>query len=657
MSETKVKDLKKNKTLDLITQDEKSLSDGGHNIEESIDIEVRKKKAKPILKRYKRAKDAIDGRNDELKLNMAIYESKQKDLPQFQSERPWAVQQNTPYCKVAIDTRTSSLAAEDYKGELFPFKSDDVEAVKSLENIIHDEWSRMSMNKEIKTAVKNSAILREGYIHFYWETDKVSQMFSDGRTGYIAIDQIHDPSTVYIDPMANGLREAQYVSIPTKLSIGQAREMYPEFYKKVQKGQGDFTDAETGDISENSLSSFKREGYTLLTHYEKSEGKIFKMEVLENILVSIKELNGHKEFPIAQMRWQKEHSTPYGLSLMDDIKYLQIAINAIESAMTQTAVAYSSPSYAIRNGSGINPKLFSIMIGAPGFVTTVNGDPKNAFAPLQVPKLDASIIQTKGEYISEIDRIAGINSAYLGSIGTAGNTAQGTEMAIERAKIIEADVLQNISEFVEQCTIIMAEFISTQYGNKRLTTRKVNIAEGTTKFEDVELDKNIKDVMFSFEVKLDAKTSYSVEREKQLLKELWMEQNQYEDAVKVVNQVDIIERYDVRNKQELIDRYNLMTADALSQKANLILEINKQVEMLGIDNQELVDNVNLEILSDDKTMNAFKQLQQLMQQAAAEFDAQKEADAEEIIQTAMDQGIDPMEMVDEITGGGEMPPM
>ena len=122
---------------------------------------------------------------------------------------------------------------------------------------------------------------------------------------------------------------------------------------------------------------------------------------------------------------------------MDDIGDLQRAINAIETAITNVSVTYAVPSYALRKGSGVNPTVFATAIGVPGAVISVNGDIDDAIKPLPFPKLDQSILASKDDFMAAIDRISGVTNPFLGTVGTAGNTAEGTHSTIERAKIIE----------------------------------------------------------------------------------------------------------------------------------------------------------------------------------------------------------------------------
>lgn len=576
----------------------------------------RREDAKRIIENYRRALRTVPERAEEHQELLAFYEGKQYQLSKYKNSRPWVVRMRTPYASSAIDTRVSSLIASDYMGEIIPMSPEQVEPVTALKEFINDEWERMELNMKIDEAIKASAIIREAYLHFVWNNETLGSGKAK-RDGFIEAYVIEQPSSVYIDPTALSLHEARYVAIVSRLHIDDFQELYPEFELAIQPGSNIHA-MERGEISfTKDYETEQTELVTMITYYEKKKKKIKKYVVVEDILVDEIELDGLNRYPIAQMRWRRTNATPYGLSLMDEVIDLQKAINAIESAITNTAVAYSAPSYAVRKGSGVDPKMVAQTSGVPGVVYHVDGDLKNAIAPIDIPKLDSSVMNVKNDFIAAIDRIAGISNPYLGSIGTAGNTAQGTRMAIERARIIEADVLHNIETFVEEITMILADYVIANYSGDDIISRRVDNVTGDVQFTEHQLPDKLEDLRFTFFVNLNTKTSYSKEREKEMLLELYQMQHQYHDEIKLINQLDIVEAYDLTNREALIERFKTLVQQTDEEKAELIAQLVEGALAVGIPIeavQEAIQELLSGVAETPITDNLLAQIQQAMQQ-------------------------------------------
>lgn len=580
-------------------------------------VEKAQEDAKPYLAEFERAKRKVGDRYDEHQENLAFYEGRQYELSKYKVTRPWVVRMRTPYAKVAIDTRVSSLIASDYTGQLIPMNPEDEESVAILNDFKNDEWERMELDMKIDEAIKTSAILRESYIHLIW-VDKKMGKGETARDGYTEAYVIDTPSSVYIDPTALSLTDARFVSVLNRLSREECIEEFPEWKEALKKGNSIYTPTDRGEVNlGNDYATEQDDVMTKVTHYRKEDGKIKKCVIIEDMLVEETILDGLSVFPIAQMRWQRSSASPYGLALMDDLIDLQKATNAIESSTVNTAIAYSSPSYGVKKGSGVDPKQLAVAIGAPGMVVSVEGNISDAIAPLNLPRLDASVLNIKDSYILAIDRIAGITSPYVGSVGTAGNTEGGTKMAMERARIIEADVLHNIELFVKDITTILIQYISAQHSGDTVTSRKLDKATGKPMFEQRDLPEDIEDLEYSFFINLSMKTSYSKEREKELVLELYQMQHQYKDEIKLVNQLDVLESYDLPNKEVLVDRFKRLSAKSMEEKSQIIAEMVTSATKLGID-MGMVQKAIQEMMSGSQETPVTDQLMQVMQQKAQE---------------------------------------
>lgn len=602
--------------------------------------EKMKDEAKPILMKIKKARDFVSSRDTQLEENMAFYQGNQFLLSQYSDERPWVIQMNTPYASMAIDTRVASLSANDYIGQLQPLALEDAETIKSLQYVLEDEWERANVDRVIDNAVRNAAVVRESYAHIIFDTDK---KYGD-KPGEICA-YLLDTMAVLLDPRARKFSDCRYIIVAERLPVEEAEENYPEYAKFFPRSSS-YTPEDRGEkFIDNDYQTEQSDILTSFIMYEKKNKKIVKSVIIEDMLVEEKILKGLSTFPIAQLCWKKAAQSAYGLSLMDDILSLQKAISAIESAITNTAVSYSSPAVIVRKGSGINPAVVAKTIGAPGVVYVSDIPISEAMQPVVPAKIDDKIVTLKQEFENAIDKIAGVTNQFVGQIGTAGNTAGGTEMAIERAKIIETAVLENIGEFVETMTIIFIEYITSAYSGETFMSRKRSPSSPNKfEFSSTDIPKGADKVKFSYFIDLSTKTQYSKERERNNLLQMYQMDNQYEAEIKLINQLDILHTYDLRNMEELEDRYKMLSQQTIEMKTQTVMNITTAATQYAIP-PELTQAAVTEVIKGGKVTPALDQFMAAAQQMAGDMQgAMQQAD-----QDLTGQGIQ-QEFIDKAKG-------
>lgn len=633
--------------------------------ESIIDVSLELDKSKKYINLFERAKNFNPSRMEAYAENMAFFQGNQHLLSRYKTEQPWIVNMNTPYAKVAIENRLSSLWANDYEGELLPLSKDDVQPVDVLNNVVKREWRRLDIDKYVREAIAKSAVVRESYVHIYVE-DKVSGGKNNKKLGSLKVCA-YDPGSIFIDPSARRFIDANYVFVAGRIEKEIAMDKYPKL-KGIVGSAHDLSPAERGEVYlDNDYSSQQENVWTQLTYYGKKNGKIERVILINGIIVAEKELNISK-VPIAQIRWTKAAQSCYGLSLMDDLLSLQKAICSIESAITNTAIAYAAPSLMVRKGCGVDPKMLAKSNGAPGVVYAINGDLDNAIKPVTPPRINQDILNIKNDYELKIKEISGNTNQFLGDIGTAGNTSNGTELAIERAKVIEINITNNIAEFVEDITSILAEYIIKLYAGETISVYDGKTEDGQGyRFTDIDVPKESEfdDIAYKYYIELDKKTPYSKEEQKKMLMDLFQMERQYDTPIKAITVSDIVKNTNIENKEEIITRYNSLTMQSAEEKAQTIEQILAVAQTQGID-QELVTAAISEIIAGaeqtpalDELMNAIEQgfemqLQQ-QEQAMAEqeqmMNAQMEAQSTGLQNSGINASPDAINAAQQIMGG------
>ena len=633
--------------------------------EEVLSIQEELDKARPYTEMYEKAYNFNTERFDAYAELMAFYQGNQHLLKKYRTNRPWVVNMNTPYATVAIENRIASILVNDYEGDLCPLSPEDVDIIEPIDRVYKREWERLDIDRIIRNCVETSAVVREAYCHIILDDKKIYGGTKRKRVGALSAEII-EPGSVLIDPTARNLKDANYMIVLGRISKKEALNTYKKL-ESLKLQAPDYMPNQRGEIYyDNDYSTEQEDVFTVWNFYQKSNGKIKKTKLINNIIVKETTLDISR-FPIAQLRWKKAAQSCYGISLMDQLLSLQKSINAIESAITNTAIAYAAPSMMVAKGSGVDPKVVAKSNGAPGVVYSVNGNLDNAIKPVVPPKIQDEILAIKQDFEAKIREISGNSNQFMGNIGTAANTVGGAEVAVERAKIIEINIINNIEDFVEEIVNILVEFIIKMYPNAELTYSNGKDGEGLWNFDVIKMPKKseMKDLEYKFYIELDKKSQYSKDKQKQTLMDLFQFERQYDAPVKTITVSDIIKNSDLVNKDEIIARYNNLNSQDAQTKAETIDKIISTANDMGIP-QDLVIQATAEIISGGNEHPATDQVMQMIEQgfsqqlqevnAQADMGAISQEDAESMQDPTA--GLDPTAVAEaEAMLGGEQAPM
>ena len=586
---------------------------------------IGKSKAERYYKKYTDALDFHRPKFDADKELVAYYELEQDNLVSME-RKPWVYQINTPFATDALNIRVASLQANDYTGELEPLSPHDVKKVNVLNRVQREMWANMNMDKVVDDAILQSAVVGEAYVHVIFDPHA-----SQGGTERKNVGGLEayflDTSSVHIDPTALSLREATYVCVSERITRGQLISQHSHF--DISELQSSSTPEDRGEIYFGQTYTPPQDAdiYNKVTIYERTTKGIERTVLVEKRILEKTELLNIREIPIAQMIWQKKLKSPYGTSLMSMLLPLQKVYNEIESANANANMQYSNPSYVISRDSGIDAQEFAASAGSPGVVYEVESgvDPRMAVMPLiQNRGIDQGLVTTKQELERAIYKIAGVTEAFLGSMGTAGNTASGADMSIQRAKTIEQRILTNIEEFVEDLTTVIVEFIVNGYAGDKFYSRGEKKSDGEFEFEEFDVPEDGKDLDYTFSIELNVRTNYSKEQQKQVMFEIWQMERQYgDDEVKAISTIDLLKVMNIPQRDEIVTRYEQAVSLDSESKAELITQIIEVARELGLD-AELANAAIAEIIRGDFETPALDEFMQLAQEARVAMENQEQ---------------------------------
>ena len=623
-----------------------------------VNLNEELEKSRPYVSMYEKAYNFDQSRFEAYGELMAFYQGNQHLLKKYKTDRPWVVNMNTPYATIAIENRVASILVNDYEGDLLPLSPEDIDVIEPLDRAYKREWERMDVDDVIRHSVETAAVVREAYCHITVNDKKVYGGRKSKRMGAMEAELI-EPSRILIDPTARSLKDAGYCIVLGRISKKEAISKYDKIRQLADVSQAG-TPKGRGEIYyDNDYNTEQEDVFDVWNVYVKEDGKVKKVKLINCIIVKESFID-IDVFPIAQFRWKKAAQSCYGISLVDQLLGLQKAICSIESAITNTAIAYAAPSMMVAKGCGVDPKIVAKSNGAPGIVYSVNGNLDNAIKPVVPPKIQDEILAIKNDFEVKIREISGNSNQFMGNIGTAANTVGGAEVAVERAKIIEVNIMNNIEEYVEDIVNIIVKFMTKMYPGAELSYFTGKDGEGLYNFDRIQMPtkKEMKNLEYNFYVELNKKSQYSQEKQKQELMDLYQFENQYDVPVKTITVPDIIKNSDLVNKDEIIARYNNLNFQDAQTKAETIENLINTSNELQIP-QELVTQSITEIISGSNETPATDQLMQLIEQGfQAQLDAaNQQADMGALSQTdaTIMQNPEATAEAEAMIQGGEVP--
>lgn len=616
-------------------------------------------------------------RDNEYINNMAHYEGLQWNLAENKVDSPFLLRSDINHLKSAVDIRLGSLCSETYFGELKPLSPNDVENVQNLNILYKNEWNRLSADDYVETCIKYGAICDNGYIFINYDPSKIIGGTMTKREGAITLEQL-ETSNVYLDPTASNIDDCEYIVVKSKKSkmwIKKNKPQWLKIFEDLDIKPGVSYGAENGDIfTGRDYAKTNATQYELDTLYRKEvieaevevndeEGNVIGAETVSRIqikeyyfidkhLIDINENYPFDEFSVIPFQWEPEPQSPYGIPLLRGLTIPQKVANLIESAANNIAMHYTVPTWLVSSESGIDIQKFAKLSNALGMAWKIDGDVTKAVKQMDPPQINEDLIAIKNSFVDNIKTYAGVSDTYIGNIGTAGSTAEGTMGAINRATVVDNPIIKQVEKFVEKLSRMIVKYMTRYYKDETIYVRDTQKINNTNnyQFKEIKVDENLKDMNYEFYVDLASRSKTDKNRQYNLMKDLYTIQNQYKEDKKIINVADLVKAANLDNYDEMFKRFSDMSEEAFAEKADLIVQIMQIGETITpngtplITAEEMQEGI-MDVLDDngdlstvENIFNTYEQYQtqitELNNQIAAR---QQQATANEYVNAANDQ--------------------
>jgi hypothetical protein len=379
-----------------------------------------------------------------------------------------------------------------------------------LETLLDSLWVNYNFEAEVEKVLFDALVYGSGFFKCIYDPG------IDGGAGN-AVMRRCDPFSLYIDPAATSLEDANYIIEARELSLIEFDRRFPgkgPIVESETQGQSNIPSRDAGDSGGRAPMAnpgahsggtgtvppvYGRPGQGRARfgegrHYDGSV-VVYEAWIRENTLFTPDE-GDDEEDPYNVTEWRCiittgshvlmneramdmwEHGRhPYiqyvthdmgdlfGISLVDHLADPQMAINRLLAALQHHAELVSNPIFLEDSRSGI---ARSKIVNRPGQrITKGAGSEAGWLVPPQMPKDIQQLIQF---YINEMERISGLSGVVRGFSPT-GRNAQGVIDSVAESAFVRIRLaLRNLERTLSEAGSLLANLIVENYSLPRVTS-------------------------------------------------------------------------------------------------------------------------------------------------------------------------------------------
>ncbi len=382
------------------------------------------------------------------------------------------------------------------------------ELSSDLETVLDSLWINHNYEGEVEKVLFDSFIYGTGFFKCVYDPG------ADGGAGN-AIMRRCDPFSLFVDPAATSLKDANYIIEARELSLTEFERRFPNKGRVIAEDSGSGFSLPHREANENgsrapmaNLAAHSGGTGTVPPVYGKpgqggrstsdsayTEGSItvFEAWIKENTLYTPAEGDDEEEpFNVAEWRciittgshvlmneraidmWNHglhpyvryvahDLGDMWGIALVDHLADPQMAINRLLAALQQHAELVSNPIFMEDSRSGIPRQK---IVNRPGQrITKGAGSEAGWLVPPQMPK---DVQELVGFYIAEMERISGLSGVVRGFSPT-GRNAQGVIDSVAESAFVRIRLaLRNLERSLSDAGALLANLVVENYSLPRV---------------------------------------------------------------------------------------------------------------------------------------------------------------------------------------------
>lgn len=353
-------------------------------------------------------------------------------------------------------------------------------------------------DREVEKVLWDAMIYGTGFFKTIWDPAAADGQ-GDARTTRC------DPFAIYPDPQGHSFDDCNYIIEARRMSLQEIDRRFPGTAKKLRDKEGVKDEAITerddpfGNMGKPPMANtaalspvtaprwglpgqgrekvFRDEGVTVfecwMREHEQVDGKLndrwrLVLTAADEVLVDVyaEDLYAHKTHPYSRYVLT-DLGQFWGISLVDHLAPLQVALNRLLAALQSHAELVGNPVFLEPSNSGIPRTRITNKPGQRITVSPNAGQPPVWMSPPDMPHGVTDLVQF---YISEMERVSGLSATVRG-FSPQGRNAEGVIDSVQEAAFVRVRLaLRSLESSLRDAGRKKASMISEFYTEPRMVS-------------------------------------------------------------------------------------------------------------------------------------------------------------------------------------------
>lgn len=381
---------------------------------------------------------------------------------------------NNPITIIKEATKASIMPTE-YAGDYRPMSMQAKELAMTANKYFQLKWNAANLDDSNAEAADYAYLHGTSGVLFGWDNDVVDpsdvtqQMTLKGE---IQAKAWH-PSNIFPDPGAATVEEMQYLFFAERKSRAFLKTI-PRFAEALYAIENSI-DA-TGNVDPNYILDKSKQSdkniVTFLTCYKRVIRQ--QMDPLTGMMtlkpaVDIIYMAGHNildispniqpaTIPFVPLYDERIPNNFWGISKCYKVLSMVLTLNQLDSTEATAYFQNQNPAEFVNALAGLNVADYQNKRQNPNAAFTVNCDPRIVSAFAARPDLPKNLDSFRQYLITMIQKVSGVDSAYLGESYGSIQTTGGVTQALDRATMRDATRIKSIDKFIRKELELITQF-------------------------------------------------------------------------------------------------------------------------------------------------------------------------------------------------------
>lgn len=400
---------------------------------------------------------------------------------------------NNPITIIKEATK-ASIMPTSYAGDYRPLTIGARELAQTANKFFQMKWNAANIDEHNNEAADYAYLHGTSGVLFGWNDDivdpaDIARQFS--MHSEIQAKAYH-PSNIFPDPGASNVDELRYIFFAERKSKDFLRSI-PRFGRAMYNI--DNANDSTGNIDTNYiLDKAKQSGkdiVTFLTCYKRvirlQQDPVTGLQMYKPC-VDIIYMAGHNildispniqpaTIPFVPLYDEKIPNNFWGISKCYKVLSMVLTLNQLDSTEATAYFKNQNPAEFINALAGLDVAKYQNKRDNPDAAFTVQCDPRLVSAFAERPDLPKNLDSFRQYLITMIQKVSGVDEAYLGQSYGSIQTTGGVSQALDRATMRDATRIKSIDKFIRKELELITQFYIAHGSAEKFYPQQINMRQ------------------------------------------------------------------------------------------------------------------------------------------------------------------------------------